>query len=327
MSALDDLLLKKYRETVEELPSSNDASPIQDLAQAILRSPTSSEPDETISIAAETVDALDTELDKELDNESVEAQTPSLEESILEDEVEVEDAKVEATTEESAVARVAPVEIPIDFKPDWEIDRFPWPAICGEIEERVASSELEQAIRRITDACEQRACNTMIITSAHSGCGRTTMTLCLAREAARNGLTVAIVDLDHAEPSMLERMSIEFEQGIESLHESGVSTESICVTAVEDGVSLIPTAKAFEPAKCNSDETRKMLHTVAKHHDLVLIDASREVADLIAGAKDFPAQGVIMINDPAAGEATQAFLEWIQEKDAWTLGIIENFAA
>ena len=126
---------------------------------------------------------------------------------------------------------------------------------------------------------------------------------------------------------MLERMGIEFDQGIESLNESDISTESICVTAVDDGVSLIPTAKAFDPSQCDNNHTRQMLHTVAKHHDLVLIDASREVADLIAGARDFPAQGIIMIKDPDAGEATQAFMEWIQEKDAWTLGVIENFAA
>ena len=109
------------------------------------------------------------------------------------------------------------------------------------------------------------------------------MALCLAREAARQGKTVAIVDLDHEQPALLERFGIDFEQGIESLGEPDVTAESICVFAVDDGVSLFPAAEAFKPTQCAAPETLRLLHTAEAHFDLVLIDASREVADLLVG--------------------------------------------
>ena len=34
-----------------------------------------------------------------------------------------------------------------------------------------------------------------------------------------------------------------------------------------------------------------------------------------------------MVNDPNNHEATLAFVDWLEEKEVWTMGMIENFAA
>lgn len=212
------------------------------------------------------------------------------------------------------------------FKPEWEIDRFPWPSICEDLEQHL-DDQLSEAVRQIRNGCEAQDCKTVFVTSARSGAGRTTMTLCLAREAARQGLSVAIVDLDHAEPSILDTIGVDFEQGIESLGTTGVSAETICVKAVDDQVSLLPTAAAFHLSHCVSPETQELLRTAAAFHDMVFVDASREVVDRFAGSRDLPAQAVLMVTEPGIQEATQAFVEWLHERDTRTLGIIENFAA
>ena len=336
MSALDDLLLKKYHESIGQSETATTGEGSEK---------TDSENNETSYVSSES--CVSSEQDCTLDPTQQEADSD--EGSPARNYLNGSPAVLPANPKTGSVAALdeppvaapfpnemeiqtgrqpapAPSESPTPFKPDWEIDRFPWPAICDEIKDRV-DSELGRAISSIEEACENRGGNTIILTSARSGSGRTTMTLCLAREAARQGKSVAIVDLDHAGAGMLDCMGIEFEHGIESLQQQNVTAESICVTAVEEGISLLPTANPFHPEHCVTPETRDMLRTVSGHHDLVLIDASREVADLIANQSDVPTQGMIMVSDPDTDEATQAFIEWMKEKNAWTLGVIDNFAA
>ena len=167
----------------------------------------------------------------------------------------------------------------------------------------------------------------IVVTGARAGLERTTMTLCLAREALRRGKSVALVDLDHDQPAMLERIGIEFDQGIESLHRPGVTPAGICVSASEEGVSLFPSASAFSPTQCAEPESRELLQIAEANHDLVFVDASREVADILVSLRDIPRMAVIMVNDPDTHQATLAFIDWMKEKEAWTLGVIENFAA
>ena len=222
-----------------------------------------------------------------------------------------------------------------DFKPEWEIDRFPWPGICGDVEDRVGD-QLTEALERIKSACLARDSNSIVLTSARAGTGRTTMTLCLAREAARQGMRVAIVELDHIAPDMLASMGIDFEFGIESLQGQHLSASDVALVAIEDGVTLVPAVRPFDAALCASKAVRQLLFAIASNHDLVLIDASREVADVLAASPSTSmashlasaqTQGIVMVNDPNSKEATEAFLDWIKEKNAWTVGIIENFAA
>lgn len=361
MSALDDLLLKMYRESIgeaDETAKTDDSVQADPSAMAPSYISSGSRVDPPVSqrvasppvdvappSAAQTYASVDATCDDATCDDATCDQETNTEQPTCETVIASTDEPLEAV---SATAN-EPVEVrepaamgsaesaikalssssspsPATFKPDWEIDRFPWPAICDDIEDRVESA-LGRAIVSITEACELRGSNSVILTGARTGLGRTTMTLCLAREAARQGKSVAIVDLDHAEPCMLECMGIEFEQGIESLHEHGVTPEGICVTAVEEGVSLLPTAQPFSPTQCTTQATRELLRTVAQHHDLVLIDASREVADLLAELDDVPTQGMILVSDPGTEQATHAFVDWMKQKNAWTLGVIENFAA
>ena len=216
--------------------------------------------------------------------------------------------------------------IPKQFKPEWEIDAFPWPDVCRQAHGQVKEA-FAKTFANISQSCDQHHSNTIVLTSAREGMGRTTLSLCIAREAARQGKKVAILDLDHNRPTMLHQVGIEFEQGIESLWEQAVTAESICVRAVEDGVSLFPTVNPFNLEFCANPELKKLVHIASEHHDLVVIDASREVANFMVELSGLPRVAVIMVDAPQSREATQAFLDWLQEKQTWTLGVIENFAA
>ena len=213
-----------------------------------------------------------------------------------------------------------------DFRPEWEIDRFPWPEICEQLSTQL-SAELQQATESITTACASQGTKTVLLTSVDQGVGRTTLALCLARAMARQGKSVAVVDLDHQHPTILQDMGIEFDSGLESLGQDDVSAESICVTALEDGVTLIPAVRPFAADWAATSHVSQLLQSAARHHDLVIIDASAEVAELVAREAEAAGPAVIFVSHPESEAAIQELVKTMQSRQAFTLGVIDNFAA
>lgn len=313
MSALDDLLNKQYRDTLASIPEADEA-----VAELVARA---AEPVESISqsvsqaVAAETETKVETEAKAEPDH------TVNSEEAVVVGETGRDDHP-EAELPETKLPQA---EEKRPFKPEWEVDRFLWPVICEDMEARL-ETELCNAMETIVADCQQHESNVVAITKAGDGVGSTTMTLCLAREAARQGLTVAMIDLDHAMPSLMDRLGIACEHGIESLQKASVGTENICVTAVDDGVSLLPTLEAIDVDYCGSETVQQLINEVAEHHDLVLIDASPEAVDELAKGK-FKQIGAILVADQADNEAKDIATRRYSNGEVRTLGLIENFAA
>ena len=220
-------------------------------------------------------------------------------------------------------SEVAPIAIKMfdDFKPDWEVDRFLWPDICIEVETRL-ERELELAVERIQERCHGCGTNIVAVTHETPGAGATTMTLCLAREAARQGLKVAVIDLNHSDPTVMERLGVAFEEGVESLAQANVTAESISVTAIEDEISLLPTTQPIDLEYSVGPVVHQMLEIVSKHHDIVLMDTSQEVARYLAEHQPFGATTTIVVQSNSEKTLPSVFTDSDR-----TLGIIENFAA
>ncbi len=223
--------------------------------------------------------------------------------------------------QEEARHRATADDVP--FKPEWEVDRFSWPGICGAVEDRI-ERELESTVESIVESCRENESNVVLLTGASRGVGSTTITLCLAREAAQQGLRVALVDLDHANPDLMDRLGVAFDSGVEHVDRRGVTPAEICVHAVDDGVSLIPAAEEFAPELAAYEATRQLFATVARNHDLVLVNTSRETAGMMIESGGVDCRQILVTH---AELDSSLVLPNQSGSSAMTLGTITNFAA
>lgn len=306
MNALDDLLVKQYSDMVSE-----EAKPLNT---------ESTKP----SGAAE-----DTSLSSAHDKQMVDDE-PCISRDDPDSEIELNDDVTDAetnaeTADEATVSNIDESNRP-ELKSAWEVDRFLWPAICGDVEEHV-EAELSATVESIRAECSQRNHHIVAIVSVAPGSGGTTATMCLAREAARQGQRVALVDLNNERPALADNLGIDCEQGIDSLQLADIDLEDICVTALEDGVTLVPLLQPVDIEYSVSPTIQALLSRVAATHDLVLIDAPKAVIDRLANESPEIGVGVILVTDAQATNETTDEHVRAKSETSWNLGTIKNFAA
>ena len=237
-------------------------------------------------------------------------------------------AETEEVPEESARVDVSPVVDESDkdnnqavLRPEWEVDNFLWPTICTKIESRV-QSELAILIDSLQDEGASRG-SKVVIVAGEPQRGTTTMTLCLARAAARKGKSVAILDLNHRGPAIADRLGVACEAGVESLPRADVDPNSICIVAILEGVTLLPLLTPVDVNYCGSPAVGNLIELVEANHDIVLIDASVEVADVLQSqGQSFCTIGVADVSRFGSGQEV-----CLGTGASETLGIIRNFAA
>ena len=220
-------------------------------------------------------------------------------------------------------------ELTSTFRPDWEVDQFLWPELCDNIASTL-SHDLAAALDAIKQDCQLHICNVVAIANTHDGGGSTTMTLCLAKEAARQGLSVVILDLNHQHPQLMEELGVDCEQGIESLQLESVSPANICISAIQDGVSLLPLLQAVDLEYCSGQTVQGLVNEMSRQHDLVLIDASPEVLDSMSSKPHCRGFGIVAVHKGDEDQPSdQTSLSMIARRrdDIWNLGVIKNFAA
>lgn len=323
MSALDDLLMQKYRESAPELPARL-VTPTAEDAVDSTADPITAADDEIVASADDAAEVHEANVQLHATPQD-DQDAPPLPSGNAESVDLASDVDVESDAPATDSASKTPMEEPSEasFKPEWEVDRFRWPAICATVENRLGG-ELSESLDRILRGCEQRNTNVVVVASECSGAGSTTMALCLARQAAQRGLSVALLDLDHQHPDLMDSLCVAFDEGIECLPERQVTAESVCVLAIEDGVSLLPATEPLSPEYCVGEEVQRLIATAASHHDLVLVDASPDVAKLISEKEAFENAGTIWVFNSAdrpAGSVLQ------NQVGARTIGMIKNFAA
>ena len=226
----------------------------------------------------------------------------------------VDQAEEPVTLPEDATPRV--------FKPEWEVDRFLWTELYETIENRIGD-DLHHAVCAIEGHVATHRNNVVAVTQNHAADGATTMAVCLARQAAREGRRVILVDLHHSRPAAGNHLGVEVEQGVESLESLQMKPEEICIAAVEDGLTLVPAVSPFpadvviRPAVCD------LVHRASESYDLVILDTSVEVARLLTQQKTFGQMGLIVVRKSQA--PMQLSADFVG--DAGLLGVIENYAA
>lgn len=208
------------------------------------------------------------------------------------------------------------------FKPAWEVNRFVWPAICEHVEDAI-EQQMVTVVEQLHDESGRRPSNVTVLSGIRRAAGSTTMTMCLVREAARQGLSVALVDLNHENPCLMDRLCVACEQGVEALPKSKVPVDEVCILAVEDGVSLVPMVEPLSPAECAGAEVAELMSVLSANHDLVLIDASTQVVEKLREQSPFPF-GMVTVSDSTDEDRLDDVADSGQ---VWAFGVIKNFAA
>lgn len=226
-------------------------------------------------------------------------------------------AKLNATTAGSDDTVVLPVEDdPLEptstaevveqheeeLVPAFETERFHWPRraevlIAAAGEEFAAFAEELMERRR-----EGR--NTLVVTGALRGEGRTTLVLALARLAANRGLRTVLVDADLRSPQLAEQLGLRPETGWDDVQSERLSAADALVESLDDHVALLPLRSGFANprALAGGGFLRGAIDQLRRHYDLVLLDVGplgddAETIDLAAALGGCPLDDALVVRD------------------------------
>lgn len=274
--------------------------------------------------AIEPSAALELTTEPRVETAGVPAPGPETISSVTTDPIEEERQVVEETPAECTSSPASATE---SFKVEWEVDNFLWPAVCDDFRQRVPD-ELARAASQIAEAYRRESLGALVVTGARQDVGRTTMAISLARELAASR-SVALVDLDHEHPSLMERLGVILDQGLESIDGKSVTAPSISVRAIEENVTLVPLASKIPSAHCLYEEVQKVLLRLSESHDILMLDASVEVAELLGRYGANLNYGSILVKDQRGGDPKDRLDDIMQrlETSALAMGVIENYAA
>ncbi len=123
------------------------------------------------------------------------------------------------------------------FQAVWEVDVLDVPTTVADLffEGRL----FQQIAERISDAIDS-GLNSVIVTSAQPGEGRSSVAIGLAMAAAAAGKRVALVDANLELPKLADELRLELQYGWVDTIRAGLPIKEVAVHAVEDGVTLIP---------------------------------------------------------------------------------------
>jgi Mrp family chromosome partitioning ATPase len=158
------------------------------------------------------------------------------------------------------------------FRALLEIDRAEWPTACGDLLVRAGRDWDrfgEQLIERMSQG---QKC--VALSSAARGDGRTTVSLALAKHVAGRGLRPVVVDADPENPTLVRSCGVSVHTGWDDLVASELPLGEALITAVDDGVTLMPWRGAAVSGSqlAQSPRIASIFGTLREHYDLVLLD-------------------------------------------------------
>ncbi|MGE3408360.1 MAG: AAA family ATPase [Pirellulales bacterium] len=189
------------------------------------------------------------------------------------------------------------------LRPLFEVDRLPWPQICQSLG-RAAEGELSLAADEVL-ARSRRGEKMILVTSQRRGEGRTTMTLCLARQLAARNLRVALVDADFAKGQLVRQLKLLPQAGWEQVLRGEIALDEALVESMEDRLVVLPLQGPVTDWQLltGTAHLTRSLEQMRDEYDIVLVDAapleddSQGLARLI-GATRF--QSAIVVQDVRA---------------------------
>jgi Mrp family chromosome partitioning ATPase len=219
---------------------------------------------------------------------------------------------------------------PTPFVPSWEVDALLWPEVVLRLEQASPGS-FRQVGRHIANA-NQSGLRVMAVTSGERGVGRSTVAMHLARAAANAGLKVAIMDTDAGNPSLIDQLRLDVQNGWQDCLFAAVPLEEVAVHGLGDSITLFPLTEAIEPQQVHANLPRmsKLIRRIANAFDLVILDSGRLHLDQreLIGVSNEPvvdAAVVVVDTELSIKEKIDSAISILQSLGLSSIGLVENF--
>lgn len=168
----------------------------------------------------------------------------------------------------------------------------------------------------------------IVVGSAHSNVGRTTVAANLAVTLARDGARVLLVDADLRQPTLHRQFRVENRQGLsEILQEKARADEVVLPTTVE-GLLFIPAGQPpVNPVRLlRSPAMARFIEQVSKGTDYIVIDTPAGATFADVGILAQVAKNVVLVHEAGAPatDAEAELNERLERMGANIIGIVLN---
>jgi Mrp family chromosome partitioning ATPase len=212
---------------------------------------------------------------------------------------------------------------PKPFQAAWEVDRLSWPEECDKLARGDAFGPLAKTLVETS----RRGVKVIAVTGTRRDEGRTTLALCLARRAAKEGVRVALIDADFERPHLGRRIGIDMENGWDDVLTDGQSLSEAAVSSLEDHLTVLPLGR--RAAAFVSAHTVAALQRASEVFDLVLVDMGpvREEETGEPAVEGPSAAAALVVCDHRHADEVELSktLDRLHASGIETLGIVETF--
>ena len=209
------------------------------------------------------------------------------------------------------------------FQAVWEVDVLDVPTTVADLffEGRL----FQQIAERMSDAIDS-GLNSVIVTSAQPGEGRSSVAIGLAMAAAAAGKRVALVDANLELPKLADELRLELQYGWVDTIRAGLPIKEVAVHAVEDGVTLIPLMPPKGKNAATGYEVVQLVDLLKDKFELIILDGPTSQSSQIhqcASAVD----SAIIVRDMTRTDtlAINEFSYRLRESGIQGVGVVENF--
>jgi polysaccharide biosynthesis transport protein len=168
----------------------------------------------------------------------------------------------------------------------------------------------------------------ILITSAHPGEGKTTISLNLGIALAQSGRSVVVVDADLRKGNCHSHLGIQNRRGLTHLLTDGLPLDVCVQSTAVTGFSVLPRG-AIPPNPTDllsSLEMQEAMEALRQRYDFVLIDSPPTLAISDAMVLSVACDGVLLVvrNQITAADSARHVVERLQTVGASILGVVLN---
>jgi polysaccharide biosynthesis transport protein len=173
----------------------------------------------------------------------------------------------------------------------------------------------------------EAAIRSVLVTSARSGEGKTTISWNLAAAAASGGLSVALIEADLRRPSIAERYGLQPGPGLTEVLQSEASVETALQSSAANLRVMVAGGPAGNPwALMQSPIMPRILDHLEEDYDLVVIDTPPipHVADAISLLRHVDGVLITASVNSTRGPDAARLRDQLEGLDANVLGVVAN---